>query len=166
MDPQNQLSGLDPKLKEAYERVMGTSIPPVPQEPTISAPTSQTEPTPPQPTNEPPKEPASPPVQEPSQEPTPPPPVTPPQPPEPAEPPLQQPELAPIPPPVQPPAAQNEPASSPVQAAQPTGFVANAPKKGKLAGLKISRPILISIGVGLLVLYVFFWIRVFNLSLF
>lgn len=167
MDPKTQLSGLDPKLKEAYERVMGTTIPPAPppvspppappQEPAASMPTVQTEPSspPPLPSNEPPKEPVSPPIQEPVQEPTPPPPAAPPQPPEPAAPPLQEPELPPTPP-VQPPVAQNE----------PTGFVANAAKKGKLGGSKISPSILMAVGVALLVLYVFFWIRVFNLSLF
>lgn len=161
MDPKTQLSGLDPKLKEAYERVMGTTIPPAspppvpPQEPAVSVPTGQTEPVPP-------KEPVSPPpAQEPIQEPTPPP-VAPPQPPEPAAPPLQQPEPPPIPP-VQPPVIKNEPVSSP---AQPTGFVANAAKKGKLAGLKISPPILMAVGVAFLALYIFFWMRVFNLSLF
>lgn len=174
MNPQNQLSGLDPKLKEAYERVMGTTIPPAPapsgagpasspptpQEPAASAPTTQTEPSSP-----PPQEPVSPP---PIQEPTPPP-VSPPQPPEPAAPPLQEPPQQPEPPPVppaQPPVAPAEPAPSPVQSVQSTGFVANATKKGKLGGLKISPPILMAVGAALLILYFFFWIRIFNLSLF
>ncbi|MDP3726999.1 MAG: hypothetical protein Q8Q96_01630 [bacterium] len=154
MDPQNQLSGLDPKLKEAYERVMGTTIPP-----------------------------ASPPPQQPPtvQESTPPP-VIPPQSPEPASLP-QQPEPPSIPPaeppPPEPPVAPVEP--SPVPEALPpkpqqtveqqpvhiaTGFVAGAPNKEKRGGLKISPPVFIVLGVAFLVLYIFFWIRVFNLSLF
>lgn len=152
MDPKNQLSGLDPKLKEAYERVMGTTIPPAspppapPQEPATSLPTSQTEPLP-SPANQT-SEPAPaqpPPVQEPSQEPPP------------------QPEPPPVPP-AQPSIAPAEPVPSPVQSVQPTGFVANASKKEKLVGLKLSRPILMAVGAALLVLYIFFWMRVFNLS--
>ncbi|MBI2337859.1 hypothetical protein HYU95_01635 [Candidatus Daviesbacteria bacterium] len=163
MDPKNQLSGLDPKLKEAYERVMGT-IPPASPKPSGG-------------------EPASPPPQQPpTQEPTPPPAAIP-QSPEPAALP-QQPESPPPPPAAETSAVSNEPSPSPIQPpvqpaeppAQPdikqpihiaTGFVANAPKKEKVGGgLKISRPIFMALGVTFLVLYVFFWIRVFNLSLF
>ncbi|MBI1982370.1 MAG: hypothetical protein HYY87_02160 [Candidatus Levybacteria bacterium] len=158
MDPKNQLSGLDPKLKEAYERVMGTTIP------LASAPlsgASADKPASPLASPEPQQgEPASPPPQQPpTQEPTPPPAAIP-QSPEPS--PLsQQPE--PQPPPVQ----TTEPTPNPQEVHIATGFVANAAKKEKMGGgLKISRPIFMALGVTFLVLYVFFWIRVFNLSLF
>lgn len=166
MDPKNQLSGLDPKLKEAYERVMGTTIPLA--SPPASPLPVQVEPAPPinEPTLPPPSSQQPPPV---VQEPVPPP-VAPPQPPEPTSPspvnePPPQPEPPPIPQPVQPPVAQNEPTSSPVQ---PTGFVAasGTKERKKGAGFKLSPPLMILIGVALFFLYIFFWMRVFNLSLF
>jgi len=161
MNPQ-KLSQLDPKLREAYERVMGTNIP------TTSATTIQAQTPPPPPTSNPIPQPQPQPIQ---------PPVS-----------MPQPSTLPIQPITEPQPVINPqpiPTPEPVTAPQPTtNFVqmnsevpaaptANAnftmPVQTKTAVLKKNNgimPILfLFVGIIFLLIYSLFWAKIFNLSL-
>lgn len=178
MDPQ-KLSQLDPKLRDAYQRVMGTPIP-QPQVTPASATLQRGEPiqaqTPPPP---------PPPTPAPTPTPTPPPPVAPVEPPiapptPPTQPnPISEPQSA-IPTetpaiPIQPPAAQNNfvQMNSEV-AAPPAATIAASPNfvepvqvpTATLKKKNMMMPILIGIaGVIFIVVYTLFWTKLFNFKL-
>lgn len=147
MDPKN-LPSLDPKLKEAYDRVMSTSLPQTPPTPTQPAPQAPTPPTTPEPVAAP-TTPA--PVATPAQSTLPPIPTT----------------------AVQPAAPTNvvtpTPAYTTLSAPEPatthsSTFVAGAahtaPSKSK-----ISPVLLIVLGVVFFAVYSLFWLRFFNVPL-
>lgn len=172
MDPQ-KLSQLDPKLREAYQRVMGTPTqaqnpiptPPIPDPTPVPTPIPQPTPTP------------TPPMEEPTSPIQPPPPPTMPEPPQPAiqpepvsepQPAIPQPEPA-IPP--TPPAQANNfvEMNSGVAAAPAQNFSMPAPQAQTVALKKksgIMMPILFGIvGLVFIVIYIFFWTKIFNFKL-
>lgn len=174
MDPKQQLNQLDPKLKEAYERVMGTPVGATPAQPgTPTAATSAPTPAAPQPMPANQFAGGTTPVQA-AQSPQ----TMPPNPPQmPTVQPIQpaMPATATPPhvqPPVQPPAAfgTTQPAAVPAVGAHPTppqgkpgaashGFVAG--KKG----LRMSPVLLIVGGIIFLLVYTVFWLKFFNIPL-
>ncbi len=163
MDPQ-KLSQLDPKLREAYQRVMGTSIP----QPQVAPIQAQTPPPPPMPTPDPTPNPAPEPEPIPNEAPAkkedPTPSIQ--------EPSVTQPEISPPPEPTASNFVQmnSEVAAAPVTTetsspnfsapiATPTQTIAVKKKNSMM-------PILILIG-GLILLigYAYFWIKIFNLKI-
>ena len=145
MDPQ-KLSQLDSKLREAYQRVMGTPIlqsqtPPMPTPPMpdpTPAPPPQPEPQPPPPTGGEP----TPNIEEP------------PAAPQPATPPIPEPAM-PIPPPAQ--ADNFVQMNSEVASAQSTAI---KKKNG------VMMPVLFGVmGLTFIVIYTFFWTKIFNFKL-
>lgn len=152
MNNDPQLQSLDPKLREAYERVMGTNM----QQPATASGQQSTPPAPPDPT---PSEPSPPPL----------PPM-----PEPTAPPVQEmvqlqaePSVAaasPAPMPGEPQATQASPSGT---GEASTTFVAyQNPQNHKEGPNKISMPVMAAGGIVFLAAYGFLWIKIFGLSLF
>ena len=181
MDPQ-KLASLDPKLREAYQRVMGTPLPQVqpasprgepvqaqtPPMPTPPTPIPDPTPTPapipePQPSSPPGNQPM-PTIEEPTEPPV--------QPPTPSQPPVSEPEPA-IP--QQPPLGANnfvqmnsEVASAPTVAPPASPNFAAPATASTIAVKKKSMMIPVMIGVASLVflaIYTLFWTKLFNLKL-
>lgn len=180
MDPQ-KLSQLDPKLRDAYQRVMGTVIP-EPQAPVAQAQASTPPPAPPVPPTPPTPDPIPIPQPTPQPEPIPTPVVEP-------VPAVQEPSPVPAVPPVQPPPAipqpvESQPAINPqpqnsnfaqmnseVTAVAPAAGNLNftAPIQTQATTLKKKNgmmPILFGIvGFVFIVVYALFWAKIFNFKL-
>ncbi|MDE2590645.1 MAG: hypothetical protein KGL95_13385 [Patescibacteria group bacterium] len=167
MDPKQQLNQLDPKLKEAYERVMGTPVSNSPTQPATQTPPSV-----------PPQTPA------PNAAPPPPPPPTQnqsvPSPTQtPAPPPIQPTPISPVGNPHMQPGASLNPfgtqAPQPGSNATPTqpGHAATPAKPGTAShgfvankrGLHFSPLLLIVGGIFFLLVYTVFWLKFFNIPL-
>lgn len=176
MDPQ-KLSQLDPKLRDAYQRVMGTPIPQVqtqPASPRGEPVQAQTPPPPPgQPSSMP--DPIPTPAPMPQPEPTPTPTPT-----------IQEPPVTPFEPPAAPPTPTPEPSIPQQPPTQPSNFVqmnsevASAPSQNfttpsavpqsQTIALKkkngMMMPILFGVvGLVFIVVYTLFWTKIFNFKL-
>lgn len=161
MDPQ-KLSQLDPKLRDAYQRVMGTPIPQVQTQP-IQAQTPPPPPGQPSPTPDPIPTPTPMPEPEPTPMPTP-------------TPTIQEPPVAPFEPPATPTPIQ-EPAIPQQPPAQASNFVQMnsevaatvAPQSQTIAIKKkngMMMPILFGIvGIIFIAVYTLFWTKIFNFQL-
>ncbi len=160
MDPKQQLNQLDPKLKEAYERVMGAPVGTSPQstpQPTTPPPPVTTPPASSQPLPPPPPPPPAPPAQAVAQ-----PPIMPQ-----AAQPMQFAQPIPVPtgnPFGQPPAQPQQQGQQPQQKQAKPGEASHGFVAGK-KGLGISPIFLIVIGIIFLAVYTVFWLKFFNIPL-
>ncbi|MBF8250213.1 MAG: hypothetical protein HW400_814 [Candidatus Levybacteria bacterium] len=155
MDPQ-KLSQLDPKLREAYQRVMGTTIPTPPATPATPAQNQTPSPA---------AEPTTPPPPQIQPEPIPTPDIEPPIQPEPFS--IPQPAIDPNPQPI-PAGGQTSDPAVPAQPnsnfVQMNSEVPTAPSQNFASGIMM--PILFGIvGLIFLVIYTFFWTKIFNFKL-